>query len=366
MAIFICLLCLLGMVAIRFRGPAQVAPPDPAARDDLPLRLLRWAVSLLSAQREEWGQAMLGELGYIDGRARRWRFAAGCVSAALLLPPWGRAAAAVWTMVAVAVGSVGLYAFVGVRYGLLAWGWVFAAVALVLLVGYALAASVLLRSPRVALPGLLGGLLAALVWLAPGYTFYDVVTSVTPQWVGLVQVIVVPLLVGVAGALWGGSAAAGRRVARLAAFSAALYVFLYGTLAVVVIGARGPGDPGCTGSCNIGDRLGNNTTFYLWCLPLWTAALGWAAAAYTARIRSLPAAAMVPVPFTTAVGAHEGRRDPTVPDPTAPEVTLPEVTGRAARVRSGRRVARRVLLWTVVAIIVVLIVAAWLWAPSRG
>jgi hypothetical protein len=373
MAIFICLLCLLGMVAIRFRGPAQVAPADLAARDDVPVRLLRWAVSLLSAQREEWGQAMLGELGSVDGRARRWRFAAGCVSAALLLPPWGRAAAAVWAMVAVAAGSVGLYAFVGVRYGLLAWDWVFSAVALVILVSYTLAASVLLRSPRVALPGLLGGLLAALIWLAPGYTFYDVITSMNPLWVGLVQVIVVPLLVGVVGALWGGSAAAGRRIARLAAFSAALYVFLYGTLAVAAMGLGGPpGDPGCTGICNIGDRLGNNAIFNLWCLPLWTAALGWAAAAYTARIRSLPATAVVPVPFTAAGGVHEERRDPvpvpemTVPEVAVPEVAVPEETGRPARVRSRRRTAGRVLLWFIVAIIVVLIFAAWLWAPSRG
>jgi hypothetical protein len=147
---------------------------------------------------------MLGELGHIDGRDRRWRFAVGCAGAALLLPPWGRAAAAVWAMVAVVVGSVGLYAFVGVRYGLLAWDWVFAAVALVLLVSYTLAASMLLRQPRVALPGLLGGLLIAAIWLAPGYTFYDLIASVAPRWVGLVQVIVLPLLVGVVGALWGG------------------------------------------------------------------------------------------------------------------------------------------------------------------
>ena len=43
---------------------------------------------------------------------------------------------------------------------------------------------------------------------APGYTFYDVIVSVTPLWALLVQVIVVPVLVGVAGTLWGGSAAA--------------------------------------------------------------------------------------------------------------------------------------------------------------
>jgi len=36
-------------------------------RDDVPARLLRWAVGLLSAPRAEWGQAMLGELDHIDG-----------------------------------------------------------------------------------------------------------------------------------------------------------------------------------------------------------------------------------------------------------------------------------------------------------
>jgi hypothetical protein len=82
---------------------------------------------------------------------------------------------------------------------------VFAAVVLVLLAGYTLVASLLLRQPGVALPGLLGGLFIALTWLAPaGYTFYDVIASVIPLWAVLVQVIVVPVLVGVAGPVSGG------------------------------------------------------------------------------------------------------------------------------------------------------------------
>src|SRR5436305_14564343 len=60
--------------------------------EDAPLRLLRWAVSLLSPPRAEWGQAMLGELAYLDGRLRRMRLALGCAGAALILPPWGQAA----------------------------------------------------------------------------------------------------------------------------------------------------------------------------------------------------------------------------------------------------------------------------------
>ena len=65
MPIFIPLMCLLGMGVARFRGHA----PE-AIRDDGPVRLLRWAVGMLTAQRDEWGRAMLGELGYIDGRGR--------------------------------------------------------------------------------------------------------------------------------------------------------------------------------------------------------------------------------------------------------------------------------------------------------
>jgi hypothetical protein len=142
------------------------------------------------------------------------------------------------------------------------------------------------------------------------------------------QLIVVPLLVGVLGTLCGGSAAAGRRIARLAAFSAGLYVFLYGTLAIAALGLGGPpGDPGCTGSCNIGDRLGTNTIFYLWLLPLTTAGIGWAAAAATARLRSRPAPSMVAVPFVGSAGLGEWGHGPvTVPEVTPPVTSVPEMT----------------------------------------
>src|SRR5215471_11610352 len=77
------------------------AAGDPRWSGDAPARLLRWAVGLLAAQRAEWGQAMIGELDHIEGRARRWRFALGCVAAAVVMPPWGRAAAVLGTMMAV-------------------------------------------------------------------------------------------------------------------------------------------------------------------------------------------------------------------------------------------------------------------------
>jgi hypothetical protein len=360
MPIFIPLMCLLGMGVARFRGHAEVVPADPAVRDDVPVRLLGWAVGMLSAQREEWGQAMLGELGHIDGRRRRWRFAAGCASAALLLPPWGRSATMVWAMVAVAAGSAGLYASVGVRYGLEAWGWVFAAIALVLLASYTLVASVLLRQPGVALPGLLGGLFIALTWLAPGYTFYDVIASVTPLWAVLVQVIVVPLLVGVAGALWGGSAAVGRRIARLAAISAGLYIFLYGTIAVAVLGAGGPpGDPNSTVSAIVDDRLGNNAVFYLWFLPLTTAAIAWAAAAATARVHPRPAATVSSTLSSTAASVPLMAAGLTVEGSLSPMASAQQAE-RPVRVRNWRRTARLALICAGVAAILILTAAGWL------
>ena len=73
----IVMMCLAGSAVALILRSARTVPADPAARGDVPERLLRWAAGLLSAQRAEWGQAMLGELDHIDGRSRRWRFAVG-------------------------------------------------------------------------------------------------------------------------------------------------------------------------------------------------------------------------------------------------------------------------------------------------
>ena len=169
------------------------------------------------------------------------------------------------------------------------------------------------------------------------------------------------------GTVYGGSAAAGRRIARLAAFTGGLCVFLYGTLAVAVLGLGGPrGDPGCAGSCNIGDRLGNNTIFCLWLLPLTTAAIGWAAASAAARIRPRPPAGIAAAPFTAGSGPGEGNRDPVaVPDTALPvaaaaEMTRPEEasrqeSGRTGRARDWRRTAYLPLACAVVVVAVFLL-----------
>src|ERR1700761_8630843 len=119
--------------------------------EDAPLRLLRWAVSLLSPQRAEWGQAMLGELAHLDGGWRRTRFALGCAGAALVLPPWGRAAAGLWATIAASTASLIIYTSMTVQYGLGVAGWITLAVVGLICAGYLLGASALLRRPGIAL-----------------------------------------------------------------------------------------------------------------------------------------------------------------------------------------------------------------------
>ena len=95
-------------------------------RGDVPLRLVRWAVGVLPADRVDWGQAMLGELDRIEGRSGRWRFALGCVAGVRLVPchagPFGPMAA----LAAVALGSAACFGFGFVHFGLGAnpWNWV--------------------------------------------------------------------------------------------------------------------------------------------------------------------------------------------------------------------------------------------------
>jgi len=286
---FVVALLIVGIGVALIMRYFRTAPAAPAGGSDAPARLLGWATGLLAADRAEWGQAMLGELDRLEGRAPRWRFAAGCSAAAMILPPWGRAAAAAGSLAVVAAGGLGLFAFASIHYGL---GrspgiWVFAAIVFAILAGYLLAAGSLLRRPGVAGPGLVGGLFVAAAWLTvSGWTFDQLLGPITMPGALPLLVIVVPAVVGAGGTLWTGSAEAGRRIARLAAVSAGLGLFLYGELAVAAVGAGGPpGLPHTGVAGNVSDRLGNHVIFALFLLPLATATMGWAAAAVTARLR---------------------------------------------------------------------------------
>lgn len=270
--------------------------------EDAPLRLLRWAVGLLSPQRAEWGQAMLGELGHLDGRLRRMRFALGCTGAALILPPWGRAAGALWATIGITAASFTIYAGLTVHYRLGVGDWIALAVVLIICVGYLLGASALLRRPGIALPGLLGGVFATVVGLGlTGFTAVDQVTFIPSPWQQWVTVIAVPAAIGAAGTLWRRDPAAGRRVARLAALSAGLLQLLYATVAVAILGGGGPPDQdgGFTVRGTVSDRLGNNIVDLV-ASTLIIAMVGWAAAAlagYLVRRTPTPAAPLAVDPM---------------------------------------------------------------------
>ncbi|WP_027345597.1 hypothetical protein [Hamadaea tsunoensis] len=294
------MLALIGVLIAWYRRDPRRFLDGPA--HDAPLRLMRWATGLLSAERAEWGQAMLGELGYIEGRVRRMRFALGCVGAALVLPPWGRAAAGLWTLVALGAGGVGLYAALIVQYGLGAGAWIGVSILAVFVAGSLLGAGALVRRPGTALPGLVGGLVIALVFLTlTGFTFFDQILPDTSGWHHLVQTIVVPFLVGAAATVWTRDLIAGKRVARLAAITASLGLFVYATLAVTVIGSSGPleEDGGFTLQGTISDRVGNNMVQLGYTLLLF-AVVGWGGAAAAGRLlrRTPPAVppAADPVP----------------------------------------------------------------------
>jgi putative effector of murein hydrolase LrgA (UPF0299 family) len=273
----------IGVVLLR--PPTNGVHGSPAVGDDAPARLLRWAVGLLSEERAEWGQAMLGELAYLEGRGRRWRFAVAC-AASMLLPPWGRVTAPIVGTIAVAAGGASVYIATSEQFGW-AGNYVMAAIVGVFLVGFSGAGIVLLRRPGVAVPGLIGGLVVAVLWLATtGYTFLDIVDGKTTSLLRLILMLIVPAMVGMAGSLWSGGAEVGKRVARLAAISAGLTTFLYGCIAVMVVGSGGgPGDPGSSLAATVSDRLGNNAIEFLLLMPTLTAVIGWAGAAAAVRLR---------------------------------------------------------------------------------
>ena len=289
---------LLGILIALYRRNPQRFLDGPT--EDAPTRLLRWAAGLLSPQRAEWGQAMLGELGHLDGRLRRMRFALGCVAAALVLPPWGRAAAGVWAMIALAVGAVGLYGGMAVHYRLGGGDWIAAGILTVFVIGILLGASALLRRPGVAIPGLLGGVFIALAWLTlSGFTFLDQILPNIVPWHRWVEVIVVPFVVGAAGTLWARDPVIGRRIARLAAITGSLGLYVYETIAVAAIGGGGPFDEDGGGTLRgtISDRLGNNLIFLV-VTTLVVATVGWGGAAAAGRLLRRTPTPTVPGPIS--------------------------------------------------------------------
>jgi hypothetical protein len=111
-----------------------------------------------------------------------------------------------------------------------------------------------------------------------------------------VQLIAVPFLVGAAGTLRSRDPIAGKRIARLAAISSSLGLFVYATIAVAVIGGGGPpdADGGFTLRGTISDRIGNNLVL-LGFTTLVFATIGWGGAAAAGRLLRRTPTATAPV-----------------------------------------------------------------------
>ena len=303
-------------------------PQDRAAgRRDAPVRLLQWAAGLLPADRVDWGQAMLGELDRIEGRSTRWHFALGCVAGVVLQPPWG-SVGPMAALVGVALGSVLVFGFGFVHFGLAnnPWNWIVLAILVTLVIGSIVAVSVQLRRPRVARLGLVGGPFVAAAWLVvSGFTWHGIISPIysVGAWSNPALYIAVPVALGVGCAWQSGSASVGRRAARLAGVSAGLVMFFISTIAVVAIDG-GPRDPGASVAGGVSEAFSNVAMTYLLSLPLAATAIGWVAATATARIRTMNLAQLNlgPMSTTKAAGRAPDARESRTTDRTLRRVAI--------------------------------------------
>jgi hypothetical protein len=141
--------------------------------------------------------------------------------------------------------------------------------------------------------------IAVMFLTVSGFTFLDQILPNTVGWHRLVQVIAVPFIVGAAGTLWGRDPVVGRRIARLAAITGSLGLFVYRSIAVAATGGGGPFDQDGGGTLRgtISDRLGNNLVLLAF-TTLVFATIGWAGAAAAGRLLRRAPAPTVPGPIT--------------------------------------------------------------------
>jgi len=217
-------LIILGLVAF---GAYRVWRRGRNGSTDVPTAIVEWAARLLSADRAEWGQAMLGELGQYKGAAR-WRYALGCALAAIGLPRRGRGAR--WVMASVLLASItsaGLVGYGFAHYPGMVTGagtWLALAAFAAVLVGFVLITGVTTRQSPIATIGLISGCTLAGVWIVVGATALS--THSTASKLLLLILPLASIVVGVVGARRGRTRTAGRRAALVSAVVAALAVFL--------------------------------------------------------------------------------------------------------------------------------------------
>lgn len=132
--------------------PARPGVTHQGDRRDLASRLLAACVLTFGASRPDWGQAMLAELGRLEDRRTRWRFALGCArSIAFSTPPSGPQRFVIAGTAVGATASAGIVVIALLRYPGMVSGprtWVMLCVFVALLLAYFLVAAS--AGPRVA------------------------------------------------------------------------------------------------------------------------------------------------------------------------------------------------------------------------
>jgi len=305
------LLCIAGVVMWSLDHSPDNAPGKAG---DRPLRLLQWAVVLLPADQESWGEAMLGELASIDDQSKRWRFCLGCVVGILFQPPWTPIGPTA-VLGAAALGSLVVLGAGFIHFGLASnpWEWVQLAVLIILVVGTAATARISLRRPTVTGLGLVDGVVVVIMCVAYSHlTFVGIVNPINSMgdWSNPALFIGIPLILGAVSAWRGGNALVGQRAARLAGASSGLIMFFIGTISVVAIDG-GPRNPGAGIAGGVSEAFSNVAMFFLISIPLSMATIGWVGAAATDRIRRAVVAhkQLVPLgPEGVTGGVSEGVR----------------------------------------------------------
>jgi len=237
-------LIILALIVLAVAAGAYRARRLRSANADIPGAIVGWAAGLLSVDRAEWGQAMLGELGQYTGGAR-WRYAPGCAVAAIGLPRRSRGGRLVLASVLVAsIASAGLVGYGFARYPGIVTGastWLALAAFAAVLAGFVVITGVTARQSPIAVIGLVSGCALAGVWLVVG-----VVALSTRSTASMFLLLILPLAstaVGVIGARRGHTRTAGRRAALVSAVVAALAVFLVLAADTLITGGR-PYDAG--------------------------------------------------------------------------------------------------------------------------
>ena len=264
---------------------------------DAAARVLAVAISMLPAERNDWGAAMRGELEHIAERPARLRFSLGCVLAAMRAPrpPGGAQGAVIVRFVLASTAcAAALVAFAFVRYPGLRTGagtWLDVAAFGLVLVGYGVTTLSIVRATsnppmvtRIAIPA---GVAAAVL------PFLVVVTSwaSTPLTSALMFLafVLASAATGVAAVRYSGSLGVSRGVVFVAAMVAGLTVFLLWVGSTLVDDGR-PYDPGlirdfeASGSRDLAtyavkDNLGSAMMLLL-VVPLVVAAIGSASVAF--------------------------------------------------------------------------------------